>query len=66
MDTYDNDGKDPHPFIMIHRNDGSEAFLFAHDGESTFVGGCHAPFRNSEKTYVHLFIENEIVNVCIY
>ena len=64
MDTYDNDGADPHPFITVHYNEGNEEFQFADDGASTYVGGCFADYRNAEKTIIHLFIEDDIFNVC--
>ena len=63
MDTYDNNGKDDHPYLMVHYNDGSDVFQFSHDGASTFIGGCHAPYRNAERSFLHLFIEDEMVNV---
>lgn len=65
MDTYDNNGEDPHPYIMVHYNEGNEDFQFAHDGASTFVGGCHADYRNAERTYIHLYIEDDIFSVNI-
>ena len=66
FDTYDNNGKDDHPYIMLHYNDGNDKFEFNHDGASTFIGGCHAQYRNQPKSLLHLFIEQDYVSVIYF
>jgi len=65
MDTYDNNGEDPHPFIMLHYNDGYKDFEFAHDGASTYLGGCYADYRNQDRSFLHLFIEKGQISLLV-
>lgn len=64
FDSYDNDGEQNNPYIMVMLNDGSKQYDHFKDGNNQQLGGCMRDFRNKPhpvRTKVRYF--NNILTV---
>merc|ERR1719223_2170908 len=46
LDSFDNDGQQNNPFILIMKNDGTQTYDHHRDGITQQLGGCFRDFRN--------------------
>eukprot|EP00795_Rhopilema_esculentum_P003768 gene3768-15050_t len=46
FDSYDNDGENNNPYVMVMLNDGTKSYDHFKDGSSQQLGGCMRDFRN--------------------
>uniref|UniRef100_UPI00358F599C protein ERGIC-53 isoform X2 n=1 Tax=Myxine glutinosa TaxID=7769 RepID=UPI00358F599C len=46
LDSFDNDGKDKNPIVLIVGNDGSMEYDHENDGMNQTLGSCYRDFRN--------------------
>ena len=63
FDTFDNNGRDDHPLISIHYNDGTSVITPQDENSSTLIGYCTSKYRNAEKSLLHLYIEEDFITV---